>query len=219
MSNITMPLSRQINYKVMRIIVGIIALLLSPTVWILSGVGSEMTSISISYWTDSRDIFVGSLIAVGFFLSAYNGAGNGRDLGYALSKAACVFAVCVAFFPTCGFSAADVPARWILAISDFVGLTHRTIHITAAVLLFTCLIVLMWTFSKRAKSKGKPGRAYLYRGISILMGGGMIGIYLLGEIIEIDDTFFWVEYWGLTLFGIGWIAAGSYKTEDHPSEC
>ena len=214
-----MPLDRQINYKVMRIIVGIIALLLSPTVWILSGVGSEMTSISISYWTDSRDIFVGSLVAVGFFLSAYNGSGNGRDLGYALSKAACVFAICVAFFPTGGFSKADIPAQWILAIADAIGLAPKTIHLIAAVLLFACLIVLMWTFSKRAKSKGKPGRARLYRGISILMGTGMIGIYLLGKVIEIDDTFFWVEYWGLTLFGIGWIAAGSYKTEDRAQEC
>ncbi len=60
---------RQINYKTMRRIVGAIALLLAPVVWILSG-EPELTSISISYWTDSRDVFVGALIAIGFFLSA-----------------------------------------------------------------------------------------------------------------------------------------------------
>ena len=72
---------RQINHKVMRVIVGVIALLLSPVVWFLSGSESELTSISIFSWADSRDVFVGSLIAVGFFLSVYNGLGHWKRLG------------------------------------------------------------------------------------------------------------------------------------------
>ena len=113
---------RQINHKVMRVIVGVIALLLSPVVWLLSGSENELTSISISYWTDSRDIFVGSLIAVGFFLSAYNGAGKGRDWEYRLSKIACLFAICVAIFPTEGYSDEDNPAKWVREIAESIGL-------------------------------------------------------------------------------------------------
>jgi len=204
------PAIRQINHKMMRVIVGVTALLLSPAVWLLSGDIKELTSISISYWTDSRDIFVGSLIAVGFFLSAYNGANEEkRDREYYLSKMACVFAICVALFPTKGFSELDIPAKWVRAIAETIGLEPQFIHIVSAGLLFACLIALMWFFSIRAMKKGKPHRAYFYRTVSILMGGGIIGLSL------ISDTVFWVEVWGLTLFGLGWLVAGSYKSENH----
>lgn len=202
--------NRQINHKVMRVIIGIIALFLSPAVWILSK--KQLSSISISYWTDAHDIFVGSLIAVGFFLSAYNGAGNGRDWEYYLSKLACIFAICVALFPTKGFSDSDVPAAWVRAILEPLGLVPEVIHNTAAVLLFACLVALMWFFSVRAKSKGKPGRAYFYRSVSILMGVGIAAILIVGNVLKLNDTIFWVEVWGLTLFGLGWLVAGSYKT-------
>ena len=208
---------RLINHKVMRIIVGVIALLLSPAVWLLAGGEHELTSISISYWTDSRDIFVGSLIAVGFFLSAYNGAGEGRDWEYYLSKFACVFAISVALFPTTGFSDGNIPAKWIQVLAGLVGLLPVSIHYVSSVFLFVCLIALMWFFSNRAMQKGKPGRAYFYRGVSILMGAGIVAIYLIGKILDLRDTTFWVEYWGLSLFGLGWLVAGSYKTESQPA--
>lgn len=72
-------MKREINYKTMRVVVGIIAILLAPLVHFFSGSQEELTSISISYWTDARDIFVGSLVAVGFFLFAYNGQGGKAD--------------------------------------------------------------------------------------------------------------------------------------------
>lgn len=206
-------MNRQINHKVLRVIVGCIALSLAPTVYLLSGSEYPLTSISISYWTDSRDIFVGSLIAVGFFLSAYNGGGNGRDWEYFLSKAACMFAVCVAFFPTEGFNAKDIPARWILAITETLNTRPEYVHYAAAILLFACLIAMMWFFSKRAMKKGKPGRACFYRSISVLMASGIIALEVYGRITHSGITVLVIEIWGLTLFGIGWLVAGSYKTD------
>ena len=205
---------RQINHKVMRVIIGIIAVALSPVVWLLSGGDNELTSISISYWTDSRDIFVGSLVAVGFFLSAYNGAGDGRDWEYYLSKMACIFAICVAIYPTTGFSDEDIPAKWVQAIAEPIGLAPESIHNGAAILLFVCLFVLMWFFSVRAMKKGKPARAYFYRGVSIFMWAGIIALLVIGKIIKLTDTIFWAEAWGLTLFGIGWLAAGIYRSDN-----
>ena len=146
---------RQINHKVMRLIVGAIALLLSPVVWVLSGSEYALTSISISYWTDSRDVFVGALMAIGFFLSAYNGAADRRDLEFWLSKAACVFAICVALFPAEGFTDMDIPAGWVLAVTGSVGLLPESVHRGAAVLLFACLIGLIFFFYRRALSKGR----------------------------------------------------------------
>lgn len=205
---------RQINHKVMRVIVGVIALALSPAVWVLSGGGDEITSISISYWTDARDVFVGSLIAVGFFLSAYNGTGDRKDWEFWLSKAACVFAVCVALFPTQGFNETHIAADWVQTAAGAIGLMPKTVHYGAAVLLFACLIALVLFFSVRAMKKGKPHRANTYRVIAALM---MIGI-LCGGIIAVkgnlDGMIFWVEAWSLTLFGIGWLVAGSYRSDD-----
>ncbi len=197
---------RQINHKMMRVIVGLIALLLSPVVYFLSGKGSELSSISISYWTDARDVFVGSLIAVGFFLSAYNGAGRGRDCEYYLSKLACIFAIGVALIPTKGFSQADVPSAWVQTIADSIGFESRAIHITCAVLLFVCLIFMMWFFSVRAKAKKKPTRAIIYRSIAVLMVLGIVGFLLLGN-------HFYAEVWGLSFFGLGWFVAGCYKND------
>ena len=210
-------MNRQINHKTMRAVIGAIACLLAPTVYFLSDTKEELTSISISYWTNSGDIFVGSLIAVGFFLFAYNGTGNGRDWEFYLSKASCIFAVCVALFPTKGFNDKDhIPPTWTTSISSAIGLEPGKIHYGAAILLFSCLIAMMWFFSNRAMKKKKPGRALTYRIISVLMIVGIIVLFLIGKFFQLNNTVLLVEIWGLTLFGIGWFVAGSYKTEPDP---
>jgi len=52
-------MDRQIDHKTMRVIIGVIAVSLSPVVYLLSGLGNDLYSVSGSYWTDSQDIFVG----------------------------------------------------------------------------------------------------------------------------------------------------------------
>ncbi|NRB39778.1 MAG: DUF998 domain-containing protein [Pseudomonadales bacterium] len=204
---------RQINHKTMRVIVGLIALSISPSAYFLSGCPDKLSSISISYWTDAHDIFVGSLVAVGFFLSAYNGAGIKRDMEYYISRAACVFALCVAFFPTVGFNDSNVPAKWVLTITETLGVTPDIVHNLSAVLYFSCLITLICFFSVRAMKKGKAVRAYFYRVLAALMVIGIITLSIIGKVTDWDSTVFWIEVWGLTLFGVGWLVAGSYKAE------
>lgn len=194
----------------MRLIIGFIAIFLTPTVYLLSGNGSELKSVSFSYWTPARDIFVGSLIVVGFFLSAYNGTGNGRDWEYYLSKFACVFAICIAIFPTSGGYGQDT-FSWVNTIAGLIGLTPNEIHIAASALYFACFISLIWFFSLRAKKKNNPGRAFFYRAVCILMVVGIALFKTLGGVFEWRDTSFWIEIWGLTLFGIAWLRAGFYK--------
>lgn len=206
-------MDRQINHKTMRVIVGAIAIMLAPSVSFLANAPKPLDSISISYWTDARDIFVGSLIAVGFFLSAYNGSGESRDLEYYLSKAACVFAICVALFPTTGFDDTNKPSGWTSGVTAWFGVSPVHVHYLAAILLFACLVVMMWFFSFRAMRKGKQGRAYLYRAISVAMAAGMAVIGGLGYAFEWSNTILLVEIWGLTFFGAGWLLAGMYKTE------
>lgn len=206
-------MNRQINHKTMRVVVGVIALLLTPAVYLLSGTHEPLTSISISYWTDARDVFVGSLIAVGFFLSAYNGSGTGRDFEYVLSRLSCVFAICVALFPTVGFDGSSAGPAWVVRTAGLVGLLPHHIHYAAAVLLFLCLIAMMWFFSNRARQKGKRGRSNLYRAISIAMAVGIVALLVVGSALSWTNTVLLVELWGLTLFGLGWLTAGAYRTD------
>jgi hypothetical protein len=208
-------MNRQINYKTMRIIVGCIALFLAPVVCFLAGAEARLDSISISYWTDSRDIFVGSLIAVGFFLSAYNGSGGGGDLEFYLSKISCVFAISVALFPTTGFYPDQSAPEWGIIFAKTLGLMPQHVHYMAAVLLFFSLTAIMWCFSVRAMRKAKIARAYTYRIISGLMLVGMVAIFYIGKYLEWEKTIFYVEVWGLTLFGLGWLIAGLYKKEEN----
>ncbi|MEM9174536.1 MAG: hypothetical protein AAGC67_04830 [Myxococcota bacterium] len=210
---------RQIDHKKMRILVGLIALLLPVLARGLAGDRlPDLTSISISYWTPSRDVFVGALFAIGFFLSAYNGNGERRDLEFWVSKFACVFALFIALFPTEGFEDGGPyePAPWIAWISKSVGLTADRIHAINAVLFFACLIVLIFHFAKRARSKRKIGRARAY----LAIGGAMILGILVGGVAKgflgVEDATYYLEWWVLWLFAGGWILAGAYKTEPDP---
>jgi hypothetical protein len=201
----------------MRKAIGLIAFALPLLVILLSDCTfQEMTSISISYWTDAGDIFVGSLVAVAFFLFAYNGTGDcRRDIEYWLSKAACVFAILVALFPTDNFKggAGSVPA-WVVSVSEYIHLEPNQIHNIAAILLFICLILLISFFSLRAKYKKAYSRSRFYKSISLAMLFGMPAVFLLGKVKGWYEPVFWVELVGLWLFAIGWFTAGSYKRID-----
>ncbi|BDX08471.1 hypothetical protein [Planctobacterium marinum] len=207
---------RQINHKTMRLIIGLIAVLLAPMTWWLAE--QPLSSISSSYWSDSRDIFVGSLITVGFFLSAYNGSGGSKDLEFYLSKLSCVFAIAIALFPTLGKGNNQAPPAWTESLSGVFGLIPDEVHLGASILLFACLIVMIWFFSMRAMAKGKSVRAWIYRSIAISMATGIILLQIIGSLAEWQNTTLWVEIWGLTLFGIGWLVAGAYKTEEPSAE-
>lgn len=208
-------LERQFNHKAMRRFVGITAIVLWPTVMVLSGRSGDLTSISISYWTDARDVFIGALFAIGFFLFAYNGAGGRRAWEYGLSKAACLFSVCIALFPTDGFPMEASPvASWVGWVAGLFGVATRSIHFASAVLLFVCLIGLMVIFSFRARSKGKATRSRFYMIVAILMGCGIVIGYPMGKcVFHAEKTVLYVEIWCLTLFGAGWLRAGLYKNE------
>ncbi len=221
---------RVMNHKTMRMVVGLIAIQMPFCVVILSGY-KDLSSISLSYWTESRDLFVGSLIAVGFFLFAYNGTGNKMDLEYFISKVASVFAICIALFPMKPdgelypqsiIKEEYNPAQWMLVVSEKIGLPHEKIHYISAFVFFLCLIFLMGFFAHRAWNKGRYSRAYTYSFICFLMIAGMISVYFVGTARGWSDTVFWLEATGLVLFGFGWLIAGAYHTincdaQDSPS--
>jgi len=41
---------------------------------------------------------------------------------------------------------------------------------------------------------------------------GIAGIIVAGKLGGLENYIFYLEFWGLSLSGIGWFIAGSYKT-------
>lgn len=207
---------RVVDHKTVRIGIGIVALLMPISVLLFSNIPlKQMDSISASYWTDSRDIFVGCLTAVAFALASYNGTGIcNKDTEYWLSKLAGLSALIVAFVPArCKLnSSCDYPANWVAAVS--VGY-HDLIHTLSAIVLFACLVLLMGFFSLRAKYKRQYIRSNGYCVISLLMLVGIPLIYLFGNNGQRYAPMFWSELYGLALFGFGWLCAGSYRSKPH----
>jgi len=205
--------SRSINHKSLRIMTGVIAILMPFVVQLLSGYGWGLSSISVSYWTDSGDLFVGSIVAIAFFLAAYNGTGDCRkDMEYWISRIAGLLALMVALIPTECLKDCDYVNTpfWV----DFITFGHASlVHKIAAISFFVCLFFLINFFARRAKYKGKIGRSRFYTIISLCMLFGMPLTYFVAVLFKFEPIY-WVEVVGLILFGIGWIVAGSYKKDE-----
>ena len=187
------------DYRTLRLLVGLIAFTLAPFVSLISA--NPLSSISASYHTESRDLFVGLLFIVSAFLWAYNGHTIWQSR---TSKIASLAAVFVAVFPTtcpnCEINMKSI------------------IHYSAAVILFAILAYFcIWPFRKKLKGqKGKKGirnKIYLSCGIimiSCMLGLGILKLTLPLEILKKIKATYWAEAIALSAFGVAWIVAGKY---------
>jgi len=142
--NATVPLV--MSYLLMRMLIGVVAVLL-PAVLILAnwaiGHGFQ-PSLSGYYYTPMRNIFVGSLCAIGVFLVSYDGYGLSDRL---ITDIAGLCAVLVSLFPTTpGYK----PTPRQVLIGDF--------HLGFALVAFVLLAVMAFRFAKREPTP--PGLSF-----------------------------------------------------------
>lgn len=238
-----MYMNKEINYKILRLIVGTIAISIAIVTTILfcvySGKIMIPTSISVTYHLGARDFFVGSLFAVGSFLIAYNGFSKTEKV---LAKFAGIFAILVALFPTTvnlnWIESAQIPFdTQFCKIYDEGNICNTTsleetpyIHGVSAMLLIIILFYYCLGFANRAntKLKKRPGmtRFRIRKWIYMLCASAMVlstGFLLLSKWLDNspDNTaVFWVEFICLWAFGISWLVASkrlpliSYKEKD-----
>jgi hypothetical protein len=140
------PVPLVMSYLLMRLLIGVIAVLL-PAVLILVnwaiGHGFQ-PSLSGYYYTPMRNIFVGSLCAIGVFLVSY----YGYDLSDRLiTDGAGLCVVLVSLFPTTpGYQ----PTPGQVVIGDF--------HLGFALVVFVLLAVMAFRFAKRKPTP--PGLSF-----------------------------------------------------------
>lgn len=164
--------------------------------------GDELTSISASYYTEARDLFVGSL----FFISAFLWAYNGHHISQAIaSKVASVATIIVALVPTACDTCEATLASYI--------------HYGAAILLFLILAYFcFFPFSTRAQQKGVEGerRRMIYRACGWVIVSALL--MMLSGIINLTDAqiksiqlTYWVEFFSLIAFGVAWLVASQVR--------
>lgn len=187
------------DYRALRLLVGCIAFALPIIVSVVSS--APLSSISASYYTEARDLFVGLLFFVSAFLWAYNGHTPSEARA---SKIASLAAILVAIFPTsCDTCDLDLKA---------------IIHYGAAVTLFA--ILQYFCFGPfRKDTKGQKGKKGLRSKIYFVCGSIMLACILsagAAEIVQSNEAAqtlpikYWAEFVALAAFGAAWIVAGKY---------
>ena len=185
------------DYRLLRLVMGLIAFLLPLIVDLASS--EALSSISASYHTEARDLFVGLLFVVGALLMAYRGH-TARENRWA--NLAAIAAVLVALFPVPDVGEAVSWATWI--------------HYAAASGLFGILAWFCYgPFQERTRGRGglKGRRARIYRASGWTIVGSMAGLGVSGLLLDPDTSasygvIYWAEFIALWAFGMAWITAG-----------
>jgi len=202
-----------LSYLGLRKAVGIIGVALPFVLAIgkllLQGPGIQ-DSISGYYYTVMRNVFVGSLCAIGVFLMSCRGYDWKDEIA---ANLACVFAIGVALFPTTPYLAAT-------SRDELIGKLHLSF---AALLFLTFAYFSLALFTKTAPDKTptprKLQRNIVYRvcGYTILTCILLIVVvaltsvrYLVGRLTPV----FWLESAAIVAFGVSWLTKGETILKD-----
>ena len=133
------------------------------------------SSISGYYHTNMRDVFVGVLCIVAFFMFSYDGYTKWDALA---GKMACLFALTVAFFPT----SADPPYNACTILPLPAAPWVSNVHYLAAALLFftlTLFSLVLFTKSRGGMTPQKRKRNVIYRvcGVVMLLCIAFLAVY------------------------------------------
>ncbi|MBY0573208.1 MAG: hypothetical protein K2P84_05970 [Undibacterium sp.] len=188
---------QQIDHRVIKLLVGLIAVFLAFFMQVVSGV--LLRSISESYHYQARDWFVGLLFAVAALFLSFSGK---NKIERVLTIAASLFAAMVAVAP---------------CECDRAPTVFSALHFPAAAGLFAILGYFCWRFRKTAMSKlAKYSEAGIRVKIYTACLGGMLCCWLMavGHVVapELTDArfpnyMFWLETIGLISFGFSWLTA------------
>jgi hypothetical protein len=202
-----------ISYLGLRKAVGIIGFALPFVLafgkMLLQGPGIQ-SSISGYYYTDMRNVFVGSLCAIGVFLMSTRGYDRRDEIAGIL---AFVFAIGVALFPTTPYADAT-PQDKIIGY----------VHLSFAALLFLtlaffCLALFTETAPDRTPTPQKLQRNIVYRvsGSTILACIGLSGavaIPAVSNLVRGLTPVFWLESIAVVAFGVAWLIKGETILKD-----
>ena len=197
-----------VRYLTLRRVVGILGILfpwlLAIGCPLLSGCTTLAESISAYYGTVVRDLFVGILFVIAWFLFAYRGYEPRDDIAGDL---ACVFALVVALFPTTSPNPVIRGTHYAGAAALFLVLAYFSIF------LFTRT---RETGSETARKRSR-NRVYLACGLIMLVCVACVPLsstVLSDGTIAVLKPVFWLESLALSAFGVSWLIKGRTLLQD-----
>lgn len=195
-----------ISYLLLRKIIGILGIAF-PFVLALGGMilfGTALgESISYYYHTGMGDVFVGTLCVIGFFLLSYRGYTPADNTA---GNLACIFAVCVALFPT-----HETPED-----HGIIGY----LHLLFAALFFCTLIYFSLVLFRKTnpnaemtQRKKMRNRVYTLCGYTMAACIALIAIYKVlpgsvTSVLEVLRPVFVLEALAILAFGLSWWTKG-----------
>jgi hypothetical protein len=173
-------------------------------------------SISGSYYTQMRGVFVGSLCAIGVFLIAYR-YDKWDDIW---STVAGGLAIVVALFPTPPDPVNGVVTRTQVSIG--------VVHFVAAtslflVLAFFCLFLFTRSADGTVRTPQKQTRNTIYRcagGViaAAIAAAALIALFAPRSVRESWNTLFWCETIAILSFAVAWLTkGGAFRWWNDPS--
>ena len=210
----TKQLPSEINEHTAKLIVGLIAITLAIAEYFLTC--GELHSVSESYLFDgwARNVFVGSLCAIGAFMFSYNGKEPFQTFQMIMSKVAALAALGIAMFPC-------------LCNRNPNELDFPYLHGILTLILFIILVIFCYFFFQRAwdkyleaRAKGESGWLPKIRAGIYAVCAGLILLSMLilafdkltGGTLSSDaqNLTFYCEYFALSSFGVAWLIAGGH---------
>ena len=169
-------------------------------------------SISAYYHTGMRDVFVGTLFAIGFFLLSYKGYERRDDIAGDLG---CLFAVGLALFPT-------TPDGKVADAARLVGIVHL---VFAGLFFLTLIYCSLFLFTKTDPSvpptNRKLQRNMIYRACGYTMAVCILLIMLYFFALENSlpqlgslNPVYWLEALAILAFGVSWFTKGEAILKD-----
>jgi hypothetical protein len=201
-----------VSYLFLRRAVGLIGGLLPMAVplgySITTGHWRLMESLSIYYYTDARNIFVGSLCAVGVFLICY----RYQHWDDVISTFAGAFAIGIAFCPTTPPNPSE--------LARVLGVLHDVFAIAFFVTM-ALMCLFLFTRSDAAPSDRSPEKArrnllYEICGAVILVCTVLAVLSSLASKFFVEEVhpLFWCEAVGTFTFGVAWWVKGQTLWKD-----
>jgi hypothetical protein len=200
-----------------RLYIGGVGLLFPLMLWILAGLRpaverpwAPLISVSAYYYSGAVSVFSGMLIAMALFLFSYRGYANRY---YLRDRVAAIIAglaaIVIAIFPSGAPPGFPTLSYWTPRSS--------TIHLGAAVVLFSCFIFFaLFQFPLSGVEKGEPlprdkqVRNWIYRACGVAMVICMLWVTYAGYI---RAPIYWPEALALEFFALSWLVKGrAYST-------
>ena len=206
-----------ISYHRVRTALGLMGMCL-PVALLVGGLmdlGVIEPSISDFYHTTYRDIYVGTLTAIGVFLLAYRGhrkSGAEWIADDMLATLAGAAAIALALFPN------ESPSAEVVTVTQSVlGLGGAPLVHYAAGIVF-CLCLAAMNFFKFARTC-RMGRRRIYLACGWIILGCMVGLFLasFARVTNAGGWGDWVSRWrvifvlealGIWAFGLSWLVKG-----------